>query len=103
MSKKLVYLFPEGNATMRDLLGGKGANLCEMTNIGLPVPPGFTITTEACNDYIKLAAQIPRGAVGRSGRGARRSRKGDGQEARRCRRTRCSFPSAPARSSPCRA
>ncbi|MBQ9358070.1 MAG: pyruvate, phosphate dikinase, partial [Abditibacteriota bacterium] len=53
MSKKRVYLFREGNATMRDLLGGKGANLAEMTNIGLPVPPGFTITTETCNDYTK--------------------------------------------------
>lgn len=51
--KKRVYLFREGNATMRDLLGGKGANLAEMTNIGLPVPPGFTITTETCNDYLE--------------------------------------------------
>jgi pyruvate, orthophosphate dikinase len=49
--KKRVYLFREGNAKMRDLLGGKGANLAEMTNIGLPVPPGFTITTETCNEY----------------------------------------------------
>ncbi len=51
MSKKYVYLFSEGNATMRELLGGKGANLAEMTNIGLPVPQGITITTEACNRY----------------------------------------------------
>jgi pyruvate,orthophosphate dikinase len=51
MSKKFVYLFSEGNATMRELLGGKGANLAEMTNIGLPVPQGFTITTEACTQY----------------------------------------------------
>ncbi|MGI6294998.1 MAG: pyruvate, phosphate dikinase [Armatimonadota bacterium] len=51
---KRVYLFREGNATMRDLLGGKGANLAEMTNIGLNVPPGFTITTETCNEYTKL-------------------------------------------------
>ena len=48
MSKKYVYLFSEGNAKMRELLGGKGANLAEMTNIGLPVPQGFTVTTEAC-------------------------------------------------------
>ena len=48
---KRVWLFEEGNATMRDELGGKGANLCEMSNIGLPVPPGFTVTTEVCNDY----------------------------------------------------
>ncbi len=51
MSKKYVYLFSEGNATMRNLLGGKGANLAEMTNLGLPVPQGFTITTEACTKY----------------------------------------------------
>ena len=51
MSKKYVYLFSEGNAKMRELLGGKGANLAEMTNIGLPVPQGFTITTEACTRY----------------------------------------------------
>ncbi len=51
MAKKYVYLFTEGNANMRELLGGKGANLAEMTNIGLPVPQGFTITTEACTQY----------------------------------------------------
>jgi len=51
MQNKYVYLFEEGNARMRDLLGGKGAGLAEMTNLGLPVPPGFIITTEACNEY----------------------------------------------------
>ena len=51
MGKKYVYLFSEGNASMRELLGGKGANLAEMTSIGLPVPQGFTITTEACTRY----------------------------------------------------
>ena len=51
MAKKFVYLFKEGNATMRELLGGKGANLAEMTNLGLPVPQGFTVTTEACTQY----------------------------------------------------
>ena len=51
MSTKYVYLFSEGNAEMRNLLGGKGANLAEMTNLGLPVPQGFTITTEACTQY----------------------------------------------------
>ena len=60
-SKKHVYLFREGNATMRDLLGGKGANLAEMTNIGLPVPPGFTITTETCNEYSKGGNKLPDG------------------------------------------
>ena len=58
MSKKYVYLFSEGNANMRELLGGKGANLAEMTNIGLPVPQGFTITTEACNQYYENGRQI---------------------------------------------
>ncbi|HPJ03791.1 MAG TPA: PEP/pyruvate-binding domain-containing protein, partial [Candidatus Limiplasma sp.] len=48
---KYVYLFKEGNAGMREILGGKGANLAEMTNIGLPVPQGFTVTTEACTQY----------------------------------------------------
>ena len=51
MSHKYVYLFSEGNASMRELLGGKGANLAEMTSLGLPVPQGFTITTEACTKY----------------------------------------------------
>ena len=58
MSKKYVYLFSEGNANMRELLGGKGANLAEMTNIGLPVPQGFTITTEACTQYYVVVRQI---------------------------------------------
>ena len=55
---KFVYLFNEGNSEMRGLLGGKGANLAEMTRIGLPVPFGFTVTTEACNDYYKSGKQI---------------------------------------------
>lgn len=58
MDKKYVYLFSEGNANMRDLLGGKGANLAEMTNIGLPVPQGFTITTEACTGYYEDGRRI---------------------------------------------
>ena len=58
MSKKYVYLFSEGNAGMRELLGGKGANLAEMTRIGLPVPQGFTITTEACNKYYEDGRRI---------------------------------------------
>ena len=58
MSKKYVYLFSEGNAKMRELLGGKGANLAEMSNIGLPVPQGFTITTEACTQYYEDGRQI---------------------------------------------
>ena len=58
MSKKLVYLFSEGAADMRNLLGGKGANLAEMANLGLPVPHGFTITTEACNEYFANGGKI---------------------------------------------
>ena len=58
MSKKYCYLFTEGNAQMRELLGGRGANLAEMTNIGLPVPQGFTITTEACTQYYEDGRQI---------------------------------------------
>ena len=57
-TKKYVYLFSEGNATMREILGGKGANLAEMTNIGLPVPQGFTISTEACTQYYEDGKQI---------------------------------------------
>jgi pyruvate,orthophosphate dikinase len=56
--KKYVYNFKEGKAAMKDLLGGKGANLAEMTNIGLPVPPGFTITTEACNEYYNKGEKL---------------------------------------------
>ena len=58
MSKKYVYLFTEGNASMRELLGGKGANLAEMTNLGLPVPQGFTISTEACTQYYEDGRRI---------------------------------------------
>ncbi|NLC55973.1 MAG: pyruvate, phosphate dikinase [Armatimonadetes bacterium] len=59
MADKLVYLFSEGNKEWRDLLGGKGANLAEMTNIGLPVPQGFTITTDACRAYYDAGRQVP--------------------------------------------
>jgi pyruvate,orthophosphate dikinase len=58
---KLIYTFQEGNAQMRKLLGGKGAGLAEMTNAGLPVPPGFTITTEACNEYYANGREFPAG------------------------------------------
>ena len=58
MENKWVYLFREGNANMRNLLGGKGANLAEMTNLGLPVPQGFTITTEACTQYYEDGKKI---------------------------------------------
>ena len=55
---KWVHLFKEGNADMRNLLGGKGANLAEMTNLGLPIPQGFTVTTEACTDYYESGKMI---------------------------------------------
>ena len=57
-NKKYVYLFSEGNGSMRNLLGGKGANLAEMTRIGIPVPQGFIVTTEACNKYYEDGKQI---------------------------------------------
>ena len=64
-AKRYIYAWgggrAEGDATMRDLLGGKGAGLAEMTNAGLPVPPGFTITTEACNDYFTAGEKLPDG------------------------------------------
>jgi pyruvate,orthophosphate dikinase len=63
MSKKYVYYFDEGSAEMRDMLGGKGANLAEMTRIGLPVPPGFIITTETCNEYIANGREFPDGMM----------------------------------------
>ncbi|QGT99973.1 Pyruvate,phosphate dikinase [Candidatus Syntrophocurvum alkaliphilum] len=63
MSNKYVYLFEEGKTNMVSLLGGKGANLAEMTRIGLPVPPGFTITTEACNKYLELNQEFPTGLM----------------------------------------
>ena len=58
MAKKYIYLFSEGNGNMRELLGGKGANLAGMTNLGLPVPQGFTISTEACTQYYEDGRQI---------------------------------------------
>ena len=58
MANKWVYLFSEGDATMRNTLGGKGANLAEMTKLGLPVPQGFTVTTEACTKYYDDGEQI---------------------------------------------
>ena len=63
MTEKRVWLFREGNADMKNLLGGKGANLAEMTNLGLPVPPGLTITTETCMDYINNGNKMPEGLM----------------------------------------
>ncbi|PKK81241.1 MAG: pyruvate, phosphate dikinase, partial [Thermoplasmata archaeon HGW-Thermoplasmata-2] len=61
--KKRVYTFEEGNGKGKKLLGGKGAGLCEMTRIGLPVPPGFVITTETCIDYNRLGKNLPEGLM----------------------------------------
>ena len=76
-AKRYIYAWgggrAEGDATMRDLLGGKGAGLAEMTNAGLPVPPGFTITTEACNDYFAAGEQLPAGSGTTSSRPFTRS------------------------------
>src|SRR4029450_11143282 len=63
MAEKVVYDFEEGNREMKDLLGGKGANLAEMTRMGLPVPHGFTVTCEACNAYRAAGRQFPEGMV----------------------------------------
>ena len=63
MTEKRVWLFKEGNSSMRNLLGGKGANLAEMTNLGLPVPPGLTITTETCMEYINNGNKMPEGLM----------------------------------------
>ena len=89
-AKRYIYAWggghAEGDATMRDLLGGKGAGLAEMTNAGLPVPPGFTITTEACNDYFTAGEQLPAGPVGRRPGGGPRGRGPDRQGLRQRRR-----------------
>ncbi len=104
---KRVYFFgngkAEGNAGMKDLLGGKGANLADMTLVPLPVPPGFTITTDTCGDYNDAGQQVPRRADGRGSGQHRQGRKGDRQEVRRRRPTRCWSPPAPARRCRCRA
>ena len=96
---KYVYDFAEGNKDLKDLLGGKGANLAEMTNLGLPVPPGFTITTEACRRTCErdrrpdeLAAEVDEHLARWNRPWARGSA---------TRTTRCWSRSGPARSSPC--
>ncbi len=100
MSDKRVYLFQEGNATMRDLLGGKGANLAEMSNIGLPVPPGFTITTATCNEYYANNRKLPAELMDEV-RAAVAAVENDLGKSSEIPATRCSSPFAPAPSSPC--
>ena len=86
-AKRYIYAWgggrAEGDATMRDLLGGKGAGLAEMTNAGLPVPPGFTITTEACNDYFAAGETAARRPLGGRPRGRPGGRERDRQGLRR--------------------
>ena len=98
---KWVYMFTEGNATMRNLLGGKGANLAEMTGLGLPVPQGFTVTTEACTQYYEDGRQINDEIMGQimdcHGKTGRYHRK----EIRRQGQIRCSFLFVPVPELPC--
>lgn len=100
-TQKFVYSFTEGNKDLKDLLGGKGANLAEMTNLGLPVPPGFTLTTEACKVFLETGAEpaslndeVSRHLAASRSRWARSSARPT---------TRCWCRSAPVPSSPCRA
>ena len=97
---KFVYDFSEGNRDLKDLMGGKGANLAEMTNLGLPVPPGFTITTEACKAYLETGSEPPelRDEVTGAPRAPRAGRWASGWATPT---TRCWCPCAPARSSRC--
>ena len=99
---KYVYEIAEGDKDLRDLLGGKGANLAEMTRLGLPVPPGFTITTDACRAYLATGAAAGRTdrEVGRAPRRGRDRRSAGGSATAP---TRCWCRSARARGSPCRA
>ena len=102
MTTKYVYLFSEGNATMRNLLGGKGANLAEMPSLGMPVPQGFTITTEACTRYYDdgktIGADIQEQIDARLSRSRRSTARSSPIP-----RTPCWSPCAPARVLPCRA
>ena len=98
---KFVYDFAEGNKDLKDLLGGKGANLAEMTNMGLPVPPGFTITTEACQAYLATGQQPAEMAEEVSEHLAALERTWARSSARPT--TRCWSRSGPGPSSPCRA
>ena len=102
MTKKWVYLFHEGNRDMRNLLGGKGANLCEMTNAGLPVPPGFVVTTEACNAFFDAGKQFPEGMWEQTLEAMKDVEKQTGKSLATP-PTRCWSPAAPGRGNPCQA
>ena len=98
---KWVYMFTEGNADMRNLLGGKGANLAEMTNLGLPVPQGFTITTEACTQYYEDGRKINDEIMDQIMRPLRRWKASPGKSSV-TKRIRCLSPFVPERVHPCR-
>ena len=98
--KKYVYLFREGNASMRELLGGKGANLAEMTNIGLPVPQGFTVTTEACTRYYEDGRQINDEIKGQIMSTSQRWKRSP-ENSSAARKTLCWFRSVPEQELPC--
>ena len=104
---KWVYRFgrggAEGRAEMRDLLGGKGANLAEMGNLGLPVPPGFTITTEVCTHFYANGQSYPPDLEAQVADGARRCRGSDRRQIRRSRASRCWSRCVRARAPRCRA
>ena len=102
MAEKFVYDFQEGNKDMKDLLGGKGANLAEMTSMGLPVPHGFTVTCEACNAYRAAGRQFPSGMLEEVAEPPGAAGEGDGPPSRRPGATRCWSRSAPAPRSRCR-
>ncbi len=95
-----VYDFSYGDKDQKDLLGGKGANLAEMTNLGLPVPPGFTISTEACRAYLE-AGDVPDGLDDEIGEHLQHARGGDGTPPRRRRRPAAGQRPVRSRSSRC--
>ena len=102
---KYVYFFgggkAEGRADMKDLLGGKGANLAEMTNIGLPVPAGFTLTTEVCTYYYAHDQHVSARAEGRGRGRPAQDRRGHGRQVRRPQEPAAASPAAPAPASAC--
>ena len=100
MSHKYVYLFSEGDGSMRELLGGKGANLAEMTKLGLPVPQGFTISTEACTQYYEDGRQINDEIQAQIMEYVARWRKSPARSSA-IRRTPCWSPCVPAPALPC--
>lgn len=100
MSHKYVYLFSEGNENMRELLGGKGANLAEMVRLGMPVPQGFTVSTEACTRYYEDGKKIGADIEEQIYAALANVEEINGKNSA-TRRTRFSFPSVRARALPC--